>query len=616
MKKTLAALLALCLLIGLCPAAVTEDFQDEVLSEAVECTVPEEEVALGGGEAEVGEAAVSASNDDSYSMVHITRPTGYTKVQPGAEVEVWLRFDSRTDWDAGTMAANLTPVTVQLWKNDTLIDTRTIRPGVLDFSDEGAKYLTLTLDGIGVYEIRASVPYSRTEYSEARVYVASESEPTPKPELANPVGEGEKTVRITSPKDGAELSAGRIPIVVQLVRPASGDPGREAVEALYAPLDIMIYREGRYEDLESRFGDELPDESFKPWSAYEFNAELAGAYEIRVCSREFEIWDSVTVQVNGPTYYDTKPESKNLGYHVLPKRAEYTVDLKGSEKTVRVEWTLNSYVSDDDFGIWSDYHLDINGADCVEFADMETSGEYLEYDHDSNTWYMDYWAEYTARKTGTAKLHVYACTSDAGKVERYDHREILIHVIDSSATPEPTASPKPTAAPKTSIAKAKVTLKSTSYTYNGKSRKPAPTVKLGGKTLKKGTDYAVSYKNNKAVGTATVTVKGKGAYTGTVKKTFVINPKAVTGLKLTAGAKKLTVTWKKVGGAGGYEIQYGTKSSFSGAKTLTVKNGTATKAALKSLKAGKKYHVRIRAYRKVNKKTYYSAWVKASQKTK
>ena len=254
--------------------------------------------------------------------------------------------------------------------------------------------------------------------------------------------------------------------------------------------------------------------------------------------------------------------------------------------------------------------------DCVEFADGGYSSEEPEYDYDSDTWYYDFWTEYAARKAGTTKLYIYAYKTIDGDRVRYDRQEILIHVIDSAATPEPTATPKPTAAPKTSIAKAKVTLKSTSYTYNGKSRKPAPTVKLGGKTLKKGTDYSVFYKNNKAVGTATVIVKGKGAYTGTVKKTFVINPKAVTGLKLKAGAKKLTVTWKKVSGASGYQIQYGTKSSFSGAKTLTVKKGAASKAALKSLKAGKKYHVRIRAYKKVNKKTYYSAWVKASQKTK
>ena len=84
--------------------------------------------------------------------------------------------------------------------------------------------------------------------------------------------------------------------------------------------------------------------------------------------------------------------------------------------------------------------------------------------------------------------------------------------------------------------------------YTGKALKPEVKEVLKGKTLKKGADYTVSYKNNKAIGTATVTVAGKGDYKGTAKATFKINPKAVTGLKLTAGKGKLTASWKKPAG--------------------------------------------------------------------
>ena len=59
-------------------------------------------------------------------------------------------------------------------------------------------------------------------------------------------------------------------------------------------------------------------------------------------------------------------------------------------------------------------------------------------------------------------------------------------------------------------------------TYSGKALEPAVTVKLGDKTLVKGTDYDVKYSNNVNVGTATVTVTGKGAYTGTKTSSFVI----------------------------------------------------------------------------------------------
>ena len=78
----------------------------------------------------------------------------------------------------------------------------------------------------------------------------------------------------------------------------------------------------------------------------------------------------------------------------------------------------------------------------------------------------------------------------------------------------------------TAIPLEELALKYTSRTYTGKEIKLTPTVKatLNNKkiTLKKGTDYTVTYKNNVNAGTATVTVKGKGNYTGTLSKTFDI----------------------------------------------------------------------------------------------
>ena len=181
-------------------------------------------------------------------------------------------------------------------------------------------------------------------------------------------------------------------------------------------------------------------------------------------------------------------------------------------------------------------------------------------------------------------------------------------------TAKPTATPTPTTtpAPKTNLSKAKLTVKAQVYT--GKALKPAVKVVLKGKTLKKGTDYTVSYKGNKAIGTAAVTVKGKGNYTGTAKTTFNINPKAVSGLKLTAGKEKMTVSWKKVpGGVSGYQLQYGLKKSFSGAKKATVSKASTVKGTIKNLKKGKIYYVRIRSWKKVGKKMYYSAWSAAKK---
>ena len=87
----------------------------------------------------------------------------------------------------------------------------------------------------------------------------------------------------------------------------------------------------------------------------------------------------------------------------------------------------------------------------------------------------------------------------------------------------------------TSLAKAKVTAKD--KTYTGKALEPAVTVTLNGEMLVKDKDYTVVYTNNKKVGKATITITGKGGYNGTASGTFKINPKAVSGLKLTAGKK-------------------------------------------------------------------------------
>ena len=60
--------------------------------------------------------------------------------------------------------------------------------------------------------------------------------------------------------------------------------------------------------------------------------------------------------------------------------------------------------------------------------------------------------------------------------------------------------------------------------YTGKSRRPEVVVKDGDKVLAEGTDYTVSYSNNKEIGTANVTAKGMNDYSGLAKATFSILP--------------------------------------------------------------------------------------------
>ena len=82
-----------------------------------------------------------------------------------------------------------------------------------------------------------------------------------------------------------------------------------------------------------------------------------------------------------------------------------------------------------------------------------------------------------------------------------------------------------------------VTLSKTTFTYNGKAQKPSVTVKSGKLTLTKGTDYTVSYKNNVNPGTASVTVKCIGNYSGQATKKFTIKEEIKTGWQTIDGAK-------------------------------------------------------------------------------
>lgn len=68
---------------------------------------------------------------------------------------------------------------------------------------------------------------------------------------------------------------------------------------------------------------------------------------------------------------------------------------------------------------------------------------------------------------------------------------------------------------------------------------------------------------------------------------------------------KLTVRWKKAAGASGYQIQYAASRSMRGSRTVSASALTRT---LSGLKKGSTYYVRIRAYKKVSVKTYYSTW--------
>ena len=166
----------------------------------------------------------------------------------------------------------------------------------------------------------------------------------------------------------------------------------------------------------------------------------------------------------------------------------------------------------------------------------------------------------------------------------------------------------------------KISLSKTSYTYDGKIKKPQVVIidRWGNQVASQ--EYILQYSNGrKKVGKYKVNLTFNGnKYIGSGNLYFTINPKGTSLSSVKASSKGFTAKWKKQSTeTTGYQLQYSTSSKFKSAKTVTIsKNKTVTKA-IKKLKGKKKYYVRVRTYKIVGKTKYYSSWSpKKSVKTK
>ena len=159
-----------------------------------------------------------------------------------------------------------------------------------------------------------------------------------------------------------------------------------------------------------------------------------------------------------------------------------------------------------------------------------------------------------------------------------------------------------------SLSKATVTYEKY-YTYTGKSIKPSVTVKVGSKKLST-KSYTVSYQDNKAVGKGYIIIKGKGSYSGTVKKGFYIEPKAVSSLKATGYSTKVKLSWSKATGAKGYQVYL-----YEDGKWVKQPTTSKTSCTVTGLDSVTTYKFRVRPYAKVGSKTLYGDWKTVSKST-
>ncbi len=184
------------------------------------------------------------------------------------------------------------------------------------------------------------------------------------------------------------------------------------------------------------------------------------------------------------------------------------------------------------------------------------------------------------------------------------------------------------------------TLSQESYIYDGSECKPEVTLESDVRTYVENENYSVFYSKCNKAGTAKVYIRGINGYGGQIVKEYSIEapatptpvatqapqspdkpavtpsaeaPKAPKAVKVrsakSTAKKKVVVKWKRLKGADGYQITYSVNKRFKKAKTINVK-AKKVKYVIKKLKSGKKYFVKVRAYKLNGTEKVTGAWSK------
>ena len=94
---------------------------------------------------------------------------------------------------------------------------------------------------------------------------------------------------------------------------------------------------------------------------------------------------------------------------------------------------------------------------------------------------------------------------------------------------------------------------------------------------------------------------------GSAKSMYYMAAPSWKSLK-NSSARTITVKYGKAAGATGYQIQYSTNGAMKSAKTVKVSGGSTVTKVIRSLGKNKKYYVRVRSFKNVGGRTYYSSW--------
>ena len=163
-----------------------------------------------------------------------------------------------------------------------------------------------------------------------------------------------------------------------------------------------------------------------------------------------------------------------------------------------------------------------------------------------------------------------------------------------------------------------INLSKTSYTYNGKLRKPSVSITdTQGSSLINGRDYKISYPSIATqAGIYKVNINFAGNYRGTVSKQFRVLPKSVSFTKVTSKKKGIALKWEKTTADCSYEIACSTNRKFAkkSSRIVDIRKGKTVSKTISGLKPKQWYYVKIRTYKNVtwNGKVIklYSSWSK------
>lgn len=256
--------------------------------------------------------------------------------------------------------------------------------------------------------------------------------------------------------------------------------------------------------------------------------------------------------------------SVKLTFIIRPAKQKIT-GLSSGNGGIRVEWDTDKnalgyqvlYSQDMSFKTYHSTTVTDPARGYVNLTSVPKAGE---------TWYVKVRAFVT--KDGNVKSTRYGYYSDVQSIKTYQS-------ID------------------------KVTIPYSAYTWTGKARKPSVKVKDPKGKLIPAANYTVTYSNNINVGTAKITVTGKGSCAGTYVKEFVIKPAKNEITSITTKDRAFKISWKQgTPGTVGYQVLYSTTSDFSAnVHSYTSSNLTDLSENFSKVpKAGETWYVKVRSF--------------------